>query len=180
VQGAGDGARAQRVVNRTRPDGGVAASQAAGVVDRKRAAGAETGTPGRSVSRGSAAEVPSASGEPRPAAMKAPDTSAAEMAASTEMASTAKMAAATEVTAAATMTTATMATASAASSGVDRARKRKRKNNHGQEFEFRHDNLLLKPPGLASMRCFQALCLLFVPCLSLGKRHDQVSSRQDA
>jgi hypothetical protein len=38
-------------------------------------------------------------------------------------------------------------TASATSSGsIDRARKRYRKNNHGQEFEFRHDNLLKPPP----------------------------------
>ncbi len=91
---------------------------------------------------------------------------AAKMAATPKMTTAAEMTATAEVAASAAMPTASaMTTASAASSGcVDRARKRERKNNHGQEFELRHDNLL-KPPGLASTPCSQAL-------LSLGKWHN--------
>ena len=105
--------------------------------------------------------MPSASGEARPAAMETAemrataaetaDACAAEMSTTkvtaAKMAATSKMTTAAEMTATAEMAAAaTMTTASAAPSGcVDHARKRERKNNHGQEFELRHDNLLKAP-----------------------------------
>ena len=91
--------------------------------------------------------------EMRATAAETADACAAEMSpakvAAAKMAATSKMTTAAEMTATAEVAaTAAMTTASAASSGcIDRARKRERKNNHGQEFELRHDNLL-KPPGL--------------------------------
>jgi hypothetical protein len=83
--------------------------------------------------------MPSASGEMRPATMETTGVAATEMASS-------KVPAAVTTTAVTTTAMATAAMATAASC-MDRARKRKRerKNNHGQEIEFRHDNLLKLP-----------------------------------
>ena len=114
-----------------------------------------------------------AAAKARPAAAHTAEMCAAA-AHTSEVPAAANMTAASEVAATtATAASAAMTTASAAPSGcVDRARKRERKNNHGQDFELRHDNLL-KPPGLTSTPCSQA-------SLSLGKWHnwDDITPRR--
>jgi hypothetical protein len=74
-----------------------------------------------------------------PTAAEAAGASASEMAA-------AAVPATAEVGAAVTSAATTTPASAASSGGIDRARKRYRKNNHGQDFEFRHDNLLKPPP----------------------------------
>jgi hypothetical protein len=126
VQRAGDRARGKRIVNRGIANG---LGSNAGVPAGERAAAAD-------VHGGSTAEMPPASGEMPPSSAETTGVRAAEMAA------TAKVAAAVAATAVATTAVA------AATSCIDRARKRERKHDHGQEIEFRHDNLL-KLPSLA-------------------------------
>jgi hypothetical protein len=105
----------------------------------------EIAVAGRTVHRGSAAEMSSASGK-----MPAAEVCAAEMPAtashSSEMRAAEVASASTEVTAAATAMPTATATASAAHA-VGCARKRDRECNHGKHLEFRHDGLLRHSPA---------------------------------
>jgi hypothetical protein len=139
-------------MNGVRSDTGVAACKISRrIADGNRTIAAESRSPCRSGYRRPATEVPSAAGEPCPAAARAaemrPTAAKAPGARATEMAAAAVPATADVSTAVASATTPTASAAS--SSSIDRARKRYRKNNHGQDFEFRHDNLL-KPPALVT------------------------------
>jgi hypothetical protein len=148
MQRTRDRARTQRMVNgvrsdAVRSDAGVAACKiSCGIANGNRAIAAESRSPCRSGYRGPATEVPSAAAHAAkvgPTAAEAPGARATEMTA-------AAVPATAEVGAAVASAAATTPASAASSGSIDRARKRDRKNNHGQDFEFRHDNLLKPPP----------------------------------